>query len=377
MSLSELSRVAFDVAIIGAGPAGASAAVAAARAGARVVLFEAERFPRDKPCGDALTPFAVEQLRKLHLLNALTGGHVVTRVALRGHHRDILDMRWPSGGRTERRTGVVIPRHVLDHNLARAAADLGVTVRTGTRVVSLAADESRHRVKVSYQDSIADEFRGLEARIAVLAAGARSNRLSPSANAMHTHLALRGEVRLTIVDKRTLQFFTPRAMNLPSFPGYGWIFPMTDDGLVNAGIGAFVYDQRRRRNINLRRSIASFQDWLAEFGDVRCLVDELDLCGWTIPTNLRPPPDQPRILLAGDAAGLAHPLTGEGIGPALRSGRIAATVCVEFLDHSDPIRASRQYRQRVWGSRLGGMTALRASAPFQWRLAEKLSSGDS
>jgi geranylgeranyl reductase family protein len=282
----------YDLAVVGAGPAGAVAALAARRAGARVLLLDRADFPRDKPCGDGIAAHTLDVLAGLGITGAVDGYAPVTALRLVG----------PGGGAVARplpRAAYTVPRTVFDARLVDAAVGAGATL-------------IRHTVRTVHEDARAvlldDRFR---ARVVIGADGAGSvvrRALGHPVNpAGHLAFAIRGYS--TAPHDATEQLIvTTRAR----WPAYAWVFPI-GDGRANVGYGEVL------RGAPLSRSY---------------LLDRLDdLLPGTCPTGVRahhlplstrrPPPGRGRILLAGDALSLINPFTGEGIFYAVLSGALA------------------------------------------------------
>jgi geranylgeranyl reductase family protein len=311
--------------VVGAGPAGVAAALEARRLrpDAAVLLLDREAFPRDKPCGDGLGPQAVDELLALGAGGALDG-----YPPIRG-----LRLRSPSGrealGRPARPSHVV-PRRVLDARLVALAAARGVAVAR-RRVRRL---EQRDRAGLVVVDG------DLAARAVVGADGANSavRRLlgaAPNPDGA-TAVALRGYAPAgPDADAQLIAWVDE------GWPAYVWWFP-TGTGLANVGYGLL-----RSR---LRGGRAALESRLAR-GLPAAAADPATLRGHQLPlSSWRPPPGHGRVLLAGDAASLVNPVSGEGIYYALASGRLAARAALTAP--AAPLRAYRRLLAAAFGRHL-------------------------
>jgi geranylgeranyl reductase family protein len=303
-----------DVAVVGAGPAGSAAALAARRAGASVLLLDKADFPRDKPCGDGIAADAVDVLAGLGVSGVTDGYPAVTDLRLVA----------PGGAEVARplpRPAHTVPRRVFDERLVRAAVAQGAELR-------------RHAVRTIRPDSagvtLDDRIR---ARVVIGADGASSvvrralgHPVNPDG---HLAIAIRGYAP-AIGAEQLIR--TTRAR----WPAYAWSFPI-GDGSANVGYGETL------RGTPLTK--AYLLDRLAEL-----------LPGGT-PTGLRahhlplsthrPPPGRGPVLLAGDALSLINPFTGEGIFYAVLSGALAGMAAA-----AGPDRAAERYAAAFTG-RLG------------------------
>ena len=307
----------WDLAVVGAGPAGAATAIGALRAdpGLRVALLDRADFPRDKCCGDGIAPHVIDLLEE-----AGVSGIVDDRVPV---PRLRLTRSGLSADRDMARPTFVVPRTVFDHRLTEAAQTAG-------------AELIRHRVRTvdhSGPNVVLDNT--LRARVVVGADGAhsvvrRALGLDPGPMAV----ALRGYAPVP-ADREAAQvivFDTTRQ------PAYAWSFDR-GDGIANVGYGE-ILDHRRRRPTKaqlLDRLNALLPDADAGGTDWRGHQLPLSRGRWR--------PRAGRVLLAGDAAGLVNPMTGEGIYYAVATGLVAGRATSEALAAGEPAGAGARYRQ--------------------------------
>ena len=283
--------------VVGAGPAGSAAAIHLARGGARVLLADKARFPRDKPCGGGLTGRAI---RHVPCDVSPVVEHVVDRFVLRVGYR----------GRFARRSAapliLMTQRRRLDALLAEQAAAVGVDFRDDARVerLSLAADHVTALVGgSSVRASLvvgADGANGIVARTAALGEG------------ILTGVALEGNAPWGALDPAP--FERTAWVELGVVPGgYGWVFPKGDHG--NVGVGGWLDEGPRLRHHLERLARVHGLDPTA-LRNVR---------GHRLPMRrIGAPAARGRALLVGDAAGLVDPLSGDGIYEAFVSARLAA-----------------------------------------------------
>ena len=305
-----------DVLVVGAGPGGATVAGLLARAGLEVTLLDRSGFPRDKTCGDALTPRAVAVLAELGLLDALRPDAIcVDRIEIVGPTGESLTIPLkPPPGATE--PCLVVRRRTLDDVIRRWAEEGGARFVAPARVTRVAGSPDGACVIGRNGDGRTE----WHARVAVIATGSdvgmlrRSGLLAqtpPVMLASRTYYEGDGPP----VDRLQIRFDGLR------LPAYGWLFPLPGNCW---NVGALVYPPRREPAA-ARRALDSF---LAEPAVAQML-------GGARPTRkpegypLRgdfetAPTGGPSILLVGEAAGLVNPMTGEGIDYALESACIAA-----------------------------------------------------
>ena len=283
--------------MVGAGPAGSATAMHLARAGARVLLADKARFPRDKPCGGGLTGRA---LRHAPCDVEPVVEHVVSRFVVRVGYR----------GRFARRSEPPLirmtQRRRLDVHLAERAAAAGAEFLDGTAASDVAVGEDGATARVAGTPISAsfivgaDGANGIVARAAGLGDGIRCG------------VALEGNVPWSDLDPAPYQ--ETAWIELGVVPGgYGWVFPKGDH--ANLGVGGWLAEgpRLRRHLANLARAHGLGMDRLA------------GLRGHRLPMRrLGAPAARGRALLVGDAAGLVDPLSGDGIYEAFVSARLAA-----------------------------------------------------
>ncbi len=302
--------------MVGAGPAGATAALAARRArpGASVLLLDRCDFPRDKVCGDGVAPHVLDVMRTLGVT-----GLVDDRVPVRA----LQLARGPlTAERDMRRPAWVVPRRVLDARLVEAAVASGVELR-------------RHRVRsvtVSHDRVVLDS--ALEAGVVVAADGAHSmvRRAAGLAPPVHRALALRAyaPTRASLRGRQVIRFGQERQ------PSYAWAFDR-GDGWSNIGYGEVLGQGRGApTRAGMAAALEALLPGVSE-GAVEWRAHHLPLSSarWHQPDG--------RVLLAGDAASLVNPMTGEGIFYAVATGAIAGQVSVT----GPPDSAGRRHRHSV------------------------------
>jgi geranylgeranyl reductase family protein len=324
----------WDVLVIGAGPAGAVAALHLAANRYRVLLLDRKQFPRDKACGDGLLPDAQGVLRRAGLLE---------RAVELGHRLERLSVYSPSGIECQVRGNyLTLRRRVLDALVAQGAVVAGaVFCRGDVARVDEGGDGLVHC-------SLAGSDRSYRARVGVIATGANLDlvrQLAPVAERAASGVALRCYVRSSLNLSSLVVCYDRRTL-----PGYSWIFPLGHQE-YNLGSAVF-YGKGRRAGGNLR---AAFRNFTRGFPLARALFRHGEfLCpptGALLRCGLRGPASPARqLLVIGETAGTTYPSTGEGIGKAMEMGELAAQTIHEALRSSRPelLREFPLRLERLW-----------------------------
>lgn len=352
----------YDVIISGGGPAGSSAAWQAASAGAKVLLCDRAVFPRDKPCGDGLTPRAVRLLSQMGLGTDIERFHRVGQFKLVAD-AGIVSRRWPN------RVGLppfgyVAPRTELDAMLVEAAAKAGAEVRTAAEVVGPIVEHGTVvGVRVRGHDGREES---IEAKITIAADG-MSSRLCGALGMKARHddtfaVAVRAQVESKRFDDDVLECHVKLRHEGSLLPGYAWVFPM-GGGRINIGLG-YMTSYKRWRELNANELMTQFVDSLPvewELPSVPEMVNQGVLNGWRLPMGLAVwPPWRPGLMAAGDAIGAAKPFTGAGISKAIQTGTLAAQAAVDALawGSSADLSAYEAGLDHMWGAyyRIGRQT---------------------
>lgn len=339
-----------DVLVIGAGPSGSACAYWLADAGYDVAVVEKKTFPREKTCGDGLTPRAVKQLTDMGLAEALEGHHRFVGLRSVAFGRS-LDLEWPEHPDLPRH-GFVVTRKDLDHLVAERAAKAGASLLQGSQALHpLVEGESCSGAEVSFGDG--EGARRVRARYVVVADGSNS-RFGRALGATRDRsqpqgMALRGYYRSPRHDEPWIEsHLDVRDGDGDVVPGYGWIFPV-GDGRVNVGVG-ILSTFSRWREVNTSRLMEAFVARApGEWG-----LSAASCCGpptgGRLPMGLSVKPSAgPTHLVVGDAAGAVNPFNGEGIAYAYETGRMAATALGEALSSGDNT-ALRHYGERLSSS---------------------------
>jgi len=312
------SEVRADVVVVGAGPSGSAAAAWAARSGRDVLLIDACEFPRDKACGDGLTPRAVAELRALGLRDWLDGRIRHHGLRMAGYGTDV-EVRWP--GKSFPMTSSAVPRTELDDRIRGVAADSGAAMALGRKCVDVARD-SAGRVEAVI---LADGSR-VGCRWLIVADGARSPLGRVLGRQWHQQTVYGVAARAYLASPRADEPWISSDLELRSadgqvLPGYGWIFPL-GNGQVNIGVGALATAKRPaevalrpllRHYADLKRSAWGFT------GQPQAHASALLPMGGAVSGVAGR-----NWMLIGDAAACVNPLNGEGIDYGLETGRLAA-----------------------------------------------------
>ncbi|MFC2609153.1 MAG: geranylgeranyl reductase family protein [Peptidiphaga gingivicola] len=326
-----------DAVVVGAGPAGSSTAHYLAMAGLRVLLLEKSAFPRDKVCGDGLTPRAVAELVRMGVdtsgwarntgLRAVGGGHTI-------------ELPWPETASLPN-FGLACPRAELDAALAAKAQESGAVLRENVTVVGPILHErsgrvigvkakSAEREPLAFKAPVVVDAGGVSARLAT-AVGREKAMNRPMGVAYRTYF--RSGRSADSVMESHLELWKGKPGKSDLMPGYGWIFPLAG-GIVNVGLGS-LSSTAKATGLDYR---GMFKAWMANAPSGWGFTEENQvgrLRGAALPMAFnRKPHYADGLLLVGDAGGMVSPFNGEGIAYALQAGRLAADAIAQA--HSRP-----------------------------------------
>jgi geranylgeranyl reductase family protein len=343
MTASSSDRERHDVLVVGGGPAGAATAYWLARAGHDVAVVERKEFPREKTCGDGLTPRAVKQLADMGLeptIAARYHKHTGLRALA---HGITLELEWPEHP-VYPSHGYTVRRRDLDLLVADHAVAAGATLHQGTEALRPVVDGGLVTGAV-VKDKVTGATRELAARFIVVADGANSRfgrALGTARNRSYPQgMAIRGYVESpNSADPMIESSLDIRDRNGNSLPGYGWIFPV-GDGWINVGVG-LLSTFRDYKSINTSHLMDEFVATLPEHWGITADSARTDPTGGRLPmAGSVHPKVGPTWVVVGDAAGSINPFNGEGIDYAYETGRIAADLLGETLTSGNALALQR------------------------------------
>jgi menaquinone-9 beta-reductase len=302
-----------DALVVGAGPGGSATAHFLSARGLDVLLLDRAEFPRDKTCGDGLTPRALRMLEAMDLLGTVRG----LGCAIRAYEVVAPNGRATSAPIAGAHQALVVPRLTLDHLILQRAINSGAQFQPSTSVSRIEPTDIGAR-------GHADDGRTFLGRVAVIATGAATGLLTRSGVLPRQPQAmLAARAYFEDLPRNLEPTFQLRFDNVPS-PGYGWIFP-TGARSANVGVGFFP-----RRGTGT--AVQAFERFASGSPLLRGARQVGPVKGYPIRVDfLRAPTYTTNTLFVGEAAGLVNPLTGEGIDYALESGQIAAAHVVRGL----------------------------------------------
>lgn len=323
-----------EVLVIGAGPAGSSTAAHLSSLGHDVLLVDAAEFPRDKPCGDGLTPRAIAELTDLGLGEWLSGRARNKGLRAAGFGQTLL-LPWPGGSLPD--FGSAVPRLELDAKIREVAVDRGARTYDGARAVAATHDPVSGRV-TSVTFRLADKSTvEISCHWLVVADGVRSQTGRLLGREWDRTTAYGVAARGYITSERSADPWISSHLELRGtqgelLSGYGWIFPLAD-GSVNIGVGTLA-TAKRPADLNLRDLISHYadqrrDDWMLS-GEVRDVWSAMLPMGGAVRGVAGP-----NWVLVGDAAGCVNPLNGEGIDYGLETGHLAANLIHESSTHRE------------------------------------------
>jgi geranylgeranyl reductase family protein len=354
----------FDVLVVGAGPAGSATAIRLARGGAKVLLADRARFPRDKPCGGGLTGRALKQ-----------APCDVTPVVERVVHTFQLRLHFKTSFTRSSAEPLILmtQRRRLDAYLAEQAVAAGATFRDGSRVEQLELGEGGITASVGGTRVAADMLVGADGANGVVAktAGLEAG--------IVRGVALEGNVPWSLLDAD--RFVTTAVIEFGAPPGgYGWLFPKGDH--ANLGVGGWDSEGPHLRE-HLARVARAYEIDPAAIADLRGHRLPMRRLGASTPAR-------DRVLLVGDAAGLVDPLSGDGMYEAFASSRLASESIVNLLEGK--ATSLEPYNARVtnalalnaaasWGAKIAldrypWLTFNVGRLPVVWGAVERMLSGD-
>ncbi len=348
-------NIFYHAIVVGAGPAGSVTAAFLGKKGRKVLLLDRAKWPRDKTCGDAISGKSVGMLEELGMINAVEKAeHAdVCGVVFSSPEGTVVKIAMERGGQ-EIGKGYVCRRKVYD-NLLFENAKKHADVIEEAEVTGLVLENGKVAGVKARTGQGEQEFRskvviGADGVSSFVARHVRGAEVDPK----HTCIAYRayysgvkgmeGKIEIHFVDS--------------IMPGYFWIFPL-ENGLANVGLGMTMADVKEK-DIGLAKAMdkiikenSLFKDRFSEAKPVS------PIRAWTIPLGSKKRKlVSDNVLLVGDAAGLVDPFSGEGIGNAMTSAKIAANAVHEALEANDTSESFlERYEKRLWDEIWGELSA--------------------
>ncbi|MFZ0626361.1 MAG: geranylgeranyl reductase family protein [Acidimicrobiia bacterium] len=339
-----------SVLVVGGGPAGSAAAYWLARAGHDVTLVEKKEYPRDKTCGDGLTPRAILQLQEMGFDFDVAPFHRIT--GLRSYAGDdlMIEIPWPEHSRFPN-WGGVMRRYDLDGQVAMLAEKQGVQILEKT----LASPQIEDGVLTGVRLAHDGDTETINPALTVIADGSMNRFGRDLGNSRRKDypmgLAARGYYSSPMSTEPYLESqLDMRDSAGATMPGYGWVFPL-GDGTVNVGVG-LLSTFKRWKHVNTTRMM---EDYVATAPDYWGLDEDSKLTdpvgGKLTMAFSKGPLVGANWITIGDAAGAINPWNGEGISYAYETGRIAADHVSDALRTGDfsLLRRYPQYLEDEYG----------------------------
>ena len=361
----------YDIIIVGAGPAGSTAALYAEKMGLKSVLVDKSTFPRDKICGDALSGKSIRMIREMNLLSEVSNleGAQINRITFGSPSNKQFDLHLNKANKDQnQKKGFVIPRKVFD-NFLFEKANSRTESRQGFKVTEIIKDNNiisgviGVNKKGKKESIYAPLILGCDGPYSIIARKLKLYKM----DMMNTSVAIRcyysGVKGLT--DQIELHFLKEVK------PGYLWLFP-AGKGIANIGIGLSKVDAKKEERTlsQLLDTVTKSKYFKERFEDAVQLEKPV---GWNLPLGTKHRINHgDGFLLLGDAAGLVDPFTGEGIGNAMVSAKYAIQVAKKSKENNDFSKNFlSEYDKLLWnelGKELRTSTKLQNLARYSFLL---------
>ena len=345
-----------DVVIVGAGPAGSTAAKFLSEKGGDVLLLDKSKFPRDKPCGGGI-PIRVFK-RFPYIDKDCIESYSYEAIAYSPSLKNKMELQ-----RDEPLVAMIL-REKFDYELVKLAIDSGSNFTDGKSVVDIKVLDDK--VKIFLDDGTV-----FESEIVIGADGVWSNITKKTGlrkNLKNICMCVFEEYNLGsktidrfLGEKRTCYIH----MNVNNTAGYGWVFPKKEH--VNIGVTEFQHTidtQKKKENIK-----DIYKSYIKILKEKKIIPDNLKIGktrGAALPTHPLEKTYSDRLIICGDAAGFANPISGEGIYHAMRSGEIAAEVVRKALEKKDTSERFLSRYQRIWYKDFGKDLRLLYQTSMLW-----------
>jgi geranylgeranyl reductase family protein len=333
----------YDVVVVGAGPAGATAAKFLSEKGVKVLLLDKSRFPRDKPCGGVLSIRTLKRFPYVSgdLLSSYSFGGRIYSSSLK-HSIEV---------HQESAVSAFVVRKDFDHGLVQLAVKNGTSFRDGVSVTDVQILKEKATVRLDAGESVESEL--------VIGADGVWSTVARTAGLGH-HYPLVGRClfeEIPLAHQQLDEYFKEKReflmyLKFQGVDGFGWVAPKKD--CVNIGIGEIQpTGPRQRTKRPLQEIYHDFLHFLEESGLIPPMSSQGKTQGGFLPLQPLKKTYADRVLLCGDAAGQMNPLTGDGIHYAMSSGMFAANVCVMALEAGRTDAAFLSKYQTMWKQDFG------------------------
>jgi geranylgeranyl reductase family protein len=357
-TIRERNEMRYDVVVVGAGPAGATAAKYLAEQHLQVLLLEKETLPRNKPCGGVIP------LKILKMFPYLDNQDVITSYSYGGSIY-YGSFRHPLTVHLEQPCASIVIRSEFDHRLVQMAVASGAILHEGTTATDISMDDEKATITLNDGSMI-------EAAIVIGADGVWSTvakktgldaTREPVCLCVHEEYPLDRDRFASYVDDRN--FFTI-IFCFEGIEGYGWVFPKKSH--INIGIGAFAYT--KEASFQKRNFKDLYKRYITALTTNGILPKDYrigNLRGAALPSHPLQKAYSDRVLLVGDAAGLLNPITGGGIYYAMTSGMLAASVAAQAIRRGDTsARFLSKYEDLFWSHSSGKELRLMIRLRKRW-----------
>jgi len=333
----------YDVVVVGAGPAGATAAKFLVEKGEKVLLIDKSMFPRDKPCGGGLS---VRTLKRFNYISK----DLIASYSFSGRIHSS-SLKYQVQLHKDEPIAAFVLRKDFDDGLLRLAIEKGTIFMDGKTATDISLLPDKVKIKLNNGEYV-------ESKLVIGADGIWSTIAQKSGlghHYQHTGRCLFQEFPLAsslldeyFTEKRIFHFH----LRFMGIIGYGWVFPKKDS--VNIGIGEIKPSASLPTNRpSLKEFYENYIRLLKESKIIPPTINRGKIQGGILPLTPLKKTFTDRVVLCGDAAGLMNPLTGDGIDYAMTSGKIAAEVCTEALEAGDTSAAFLSKYQRLWKNDFG------------------------